>query len=219
MSTNKVQLIQSIEKPIGLTDHDLANEWYKPLVKLCYDFGNHQVVWCGFNNTASIILVHNDRQAYTGGIMSHVKNHLENLKKKFNLIQPIFATKSRYSSAFFGEPHIIIPIKPFVCVWSTEIVDSADIDSDLRYDEQNINGCIFRKSKPYSGPYCDHKIYDTYQSIKNNLPTDDFKGELIFDCEKYFLYRPPLNLQKKENLTYQDIAKTLYAEFKRLSIS
>ena len=62
-------------------DLQSALDWYKPMMKLCYQYGDTEIVWRGVHNKSGIILATNDRQGYMGAILPHVKNHINNLKE------------------------------------------------------------------------------------------------------------------------------------------
>ena len=197
-------------------DTDSLLNWYKNIMKLCYKYDTASLVWRGINGVpGNLSLIINNRESYMGRIDPVIDKHIKNLKSKFGIKQPIFATQSKHQASFFGSAYVMIPVPPFVCLWSPVVKDSAEIDNEERYTTTKLSsGAIFRTSKSYSGPNPDNKIYDTYEKIENIMPSEDWEGELIFDCKEYYVFSP-----NKELKTYKDLANNLYSKIKSIENS
>ena len=172
-------------------------KWAKEANKICWKYKTEKLIWRGVKIKGGkygvVILANNkDRESYMGKILPQVKEHIDNLKDRFHIGIPVFTIKNKNLAGLFGSAMVFLPKDNYRCLWSTNVSDSAHLKVKDLTDE----------------------LYHTYHERENSLPTGDFNGEIIFDCDEYYLVDVFKLLtdtkSNKELQTYEDLAKLLY---------
>lgn len=197
------------------------------------DLFNKDIIWRSFNigkGAQPTVEVINDRKEVEGDIVFRGSYLVGNnqlaadiVRKKFQIKKPAFATYEFSTFSVFGNPGVMVPVKPFKAYVSPISHDIA-ILSDKSPKELNMGDSTTPiKDIENEEEYNDvlNKIQSTYKTYDNEVPARGGDEEIIFDIPKYWMIFPKTilfftNRSKfakirdiKELKTYKDVITML----------
>jgi len=166
------------------------------------DLSNKDIVWRSFSVNRGpwpAVEVINDRKEVDGDVVFRGsflvgRNQLaaDMVRRKLGIRKPAFATYKLHTFSVFGNPGIMVPIKPFKSFVSP-ITNDIAILSDKSPKELNMGDLTTPiKDIENEEEYNDvlDKIHQTYKEYNNELPPVGGEEEIIFDIQRYWMVLP-----------------------------